>query len=94
LEIENLEQILETEQQSRRNKDEYDAIAREILKYTPRADLARAIEEVEGEVEQIVEEQGEIHQYIEREAIAGYVAIQNVKTVRRTVDGDLKALQK
>ena len=64
------------------------------MKYTSRTDLSRAIEEVEGEVERIAEEQSEIHQYIEREAVAGYMAIQNVKIVKRTVDGDLKAIQK
>ena len=92
-EIGGLKQVLVTERQTRRNKDEYDAAAKEILRHSSRADLLRAIEEVEGEMERISEEQLEINRHIEKGALSGYAALQNIRGTRRTVDGDLKSLQ-
>lgn len=104
-EIANLKDLLQREREIRRNKDAYDLIAREILTLPSREELYRwasdpfhrwrvtvrsLLESVESQIEQVNATQSEIQEHIERDAIAGYQAIQALKLAKRQVEIDLK----
>lgn len=105
VEICNLKESLEKEQERRRNKDAYDTIAKEILAFPSRKELHRfffpwvltdheqrsLLEQMEQEIELVNSAQHEIQGCMERDAIAGYEAIQMLKQAKRQVEMDLKA---
>lgn len=86
-----LKSVLEEEKRQRSNKDEYDMIAKEMLKYPNRTELQRSLAEVESEIESIASQQGEIQRFIEKDALAGFEVIRMAKEVKKEVESDLQS---
>jgi hypothetical protein len=88
-EIFSLKKVLEEERRLRSNKDEYDALAKKILKYPTRAELMGSLEEVEVDILAMANQQADIQRFIEKDALAGYEAIKAFKEVKKEVEIDL-----
>lgn len=52
-----------------------------------------SLEKVNAETSGLATSQNEIQRFIELEALAGYETIQQIKTIKRRVDLDLKSIQ-
>jgi chromosome segregation ATPase len=88
-----LEQHLAIEQQRRQNKDAYDVIAQEILKFPPRDALLSGITEMETEMDRITKLQNDIQTYIDSRAMAAYDMVRSLRQLKGQVEFDLASVQ-
>lgn len=89
-EIIQLQETLERERKIRKNKDEYDVIAKEILKLPTIEALYQSCVESEAELANLATQQAAIQEKIEANANCAFDAIDELKDLRRRIENDIK----